>query len=196
MPFNEEKLIRWSSIIATLGTSILAITALITVTVTLNAWKVQRESSRPYLSLKESPKVEVQSGLNLEFKFNNVGIHPAANLSSQTIVFEQRMEKPPIHNDRYDLVNEIPKDMSSSLVIALEPKEVDVSKPRLEPYYLVVYLEYKDPVVNHTYQQILFFKWNGVEGGLMQPVVHVEVREKEEILKYLNSKQIRLPVSV
>lgn len=193
MPFNEEKLLRWSSIIATIGTSILAITALITVTVTLNAWKVQRESSRPYLSLKESPKVEVQSGLNLEFKFYNVGIHPASNLSSQTIVFEDTMKNPPIHNDRYDLVNEIPKDMSSSLVIALEPKDVDISSSRLVPYYLVVYLEYKDPVINHLYQQVLFFKWNGIEGGSVQPVVHVEVREKEEIQKYLNSKQIVLP---
>jgi hypothetical protein len=193
MPFNEEKLIKWSSIIATFGTLILAITSLITLNVTLNAWKVERESSRPYLSLKESPKVELQSGLNLEFKFNNVGIHPAANLSSRTIMFEQNLKNPPIHNDRYDLVNEIPKDMSSSLVIALEPNEVDVSKAKLEPYYIVLSLEYKDPVIGKNYQQILFFKWNGMEGGNMQPVVHVEVNEKEQILKYLKEKQINLP---
>jgi hypothetical protein len=192
MPFNEEKLIKWSSIIATLGTSILAITALITVTVTLNAWKVQREVTRPYLSLKESPKVEIQYGLNFEFKFNNVGIHPASNLSSQTIVFDQELKNLPIHNDRYDLVNEIPKDMSSSLIIALDPKEVDASQPKLNPFYVVVRLEYNDPVINKLYRQILYFKWNGIDGGNLQPVVHVEVREKDSILKYLESKQINV----
>jgi hypothetical protein len=194
MPVNEKKLIKWSSIIATMGTSILAITALITVTVTLNAWKVQREAARPYLSLKESPKVEVQSGLNMEFRFNNVGIHPALNLSSQTIVFDQSLKNSPVHNDQYNLVNEIPKDMSSSLVIALDQNEVDVSQPKLDPYYIVVHLEYADPLINHHYSQTLYFKWNGIVAGNMQPVVHIEVSEKESILEYLKSKQINLSI--
>jgi len=194
MSFNEEKLMKWSSIIATLGTLILAITALITVTVTLNAWKVQREATRPYLSLKESPKVEVQSGLILEFKFNNVGTHPAMNLSSQTIVFDKGLKNSPVQNDQVNLANEIPKDMSSSLVIALESSEVDVSQPKIEPFYVVVHLEYLDPVINHQYRQTLYFKWNGIVGGSIQPVVHVQVREKENILEYLKSRQINLTV--
>lgn len=192
MSAKGEKLMKWSSIIATVGTSILAITALITVTVTLNAWKTQREASRPYLSLKESPSVQVQSGLNIEFKFNNVGIHPAVNLSSQTIVFAQDSFEAPIHNDKYDLVNEIPKDMSSSLVIALDPKEVDVSQPSVRPYYIVVHLKYLDPLIDHSYQQTLYFKWSGIESGGVQPIVHVEVREKEKILDYLKAHQISL----
>ncbi len=194
MAFNDEKLMRWSSIIATLGTLILAITALITVTVTLNAWKVQREATRPYLSLKESPMVEIQPGLNLEFKFNNVGTHPAMNLSSQTIVFDQGLKNPPVHRDQLNLANEIPKDMSSSLVIALDLSEVDISQPKVEPYYVVVHIEYTDPVINNQYRQTLYFKWNGINGGNVQPVVHVEVRERDNILEYLKSKQINLTV--
>jgi hypothetical protein len=185
---------KWSSIIATIGTLVLAITALITVTVTLNAWKVQREATRPYLSLKESPMVEIQSGLNFEFKFNNVGTHPAMNLSSQTIVFDQGLKNPPVHKDQLNLANEIPKDMSSSLVIALNLSEVDISQPKIEPYYVVVHIEYTDPVINNQYRQTLYFKWNGINGGNIQPVVHVEVRERDNILDYLKSKQINLTV--
>lgn len=192
MALKGEKLIKWSSIIATLGTSILAITALITVTVTLNAWKVEREAARPYLSLKESPKVELQSGLNLEFKFNNVGIHPVVNLSSQTIVFNQSLDVAPIHHDQYNLVNDIPKDMSSSLVIVLDQSEVDVSLAQIEPYYIVVHLEYSDPLINEQYRQTIYFKWNGKIGGVIQPVVHIELKEKESILEYLKSRQINL----
>lgn len=192
MALKGEKLIKWSSIIATLGTSILAITALITVTVTLNAWKVEREAARPYLSLKESPKVELQSGLNLEFKFNNVGIHPVVNLSSQTIVFDQSLDVAPIHHDQYNLVNDIPKDMSSSLVIELDQSEVDVSLSQIEPYYIVVHLEYSDPLINEQYRQTIYFKWNGKIGGVVQPVVHIELKEKESIQEYLKSRQINL----
>lgn len=192
MAFNEEKLIKWSGILAACGTMTLAITALITVCVTLNAWKVQREAARPYLSLKESPKVEVQSGLSFEFKFSNVGVHPAVNLSSQTLVFDHNLADPPIHNDQYNLVNEIPKDMPASLVIALDTKEVDVSQPNIDPYYIVVYMSYADPLINRRYQQTLYFKWNGIEGGAMQPVVHIETREKERITEYLKARQINL----
>lgn len=192
MAFNEEKLIKWSGILAACGTMTLAITALITVFITLNAWKVQREAARPYLSLMESPKVEVQPGLSLEFKFSNVGVHPAVNLSSQTLVFEQGLADPPTHNDQYNLVNEIPKDMPASLMIGLDTQEVDVSQPNIEPYYIVVYMSYADPLINRVYHQILYFKWNGIEGGRIQPVVHIEMREKERISEYLKARQINL----
>lgn len=187
-----EKFAKWSSIIATIGTSILALTATITVTVTLNAWKIDRESSRPYLSLQESPKVELKSGLKFEFKFNNVGIHPAVNLASRSIVFEQELNNNPIQNDPYYLVNEIPQDMSSSLVIALDSYEVDISEPDVRPYYIVVHLEYADPIINQQYQQTLYYRWDGIDRGEVQPVVHVEVREKENIDGYFDSQKINI----
>lgn len=188
----SDKFAKWSSIIATVGTCILALTATITVMVTLNAWKIDRESSRPYLSLQESPKVEIKSGLRFEFKFNNVGIHPAVNLASRTIVFEQRLQDKPIQNDPNYLVNEIPQNMNSSLVIALDSYEVDISESDVSPYYIVLHLEYADPIINHNYQQTLFYKWNGIDRGEVQPIVHVEVQEKENILKYFESQKVNI----
>lgn len=184
---KEDKLLKWSSIIATVGTAVLAMTALITVYVTLNAWKIQREDARPYLSLKESPQVESYKEVQFEFKFNNVGTHPAENLSSQTIIFEQNLQSAPIHNERYDLVNEIPKDTSSSLVIALEPRELTSN-----PYYIVVLLKYGDPVIKQDYQQSLLLKWNGIKEGKAQPIVHVQTQEKDKIMLYLQKNQVNL----
>lgn len=192
MSGKEGKFLKWSSIIATVGTAIIALTALITVFVTLNAWKVQREAARPYLSLKESPQVEVKDGVQLEFKFTNVGVHPAVNLSSQTLVFEQNLQQKPIHNERYDLVNEIPKDTSSSLVIALTPKEISPSSEYASPYYLVVILQYFDPLINRQYQQTLFLKWHGIKEGKGQAIVHVQVQEKDKITNYLKANQVNI----
>jgi len=188
----SDKFTKWSSIIATLGTCILAITATITVTVTLNAWKVDRESSRPYLSLQESPKVQLKSGLQLEFKFTNVGIHPAVNLASRTVLFAQRLEATPVHNEPNYLVNEIPQNMNSSLVIVLDSYEVDVKEIEVEPYYVVLYLEYFDPIINQHYSQTLYYKWNGIDQGEVQPIVHVERKEKEKILEYFKVQNIKL----
>lgn len=192
MPVNDDKLLKWSSIIATVGTATLALTALITVYVTLNAWKVQREAARPYLSMKESPQVEVKDGVQFEFKFNNVGIHPAENLSSQSIVFEESLNQKPVHNDRYDLVNEIPKDTSSSLVIALTPQEVSLTSTEASPYYLVVLLQYSDPVINKQYKQSLLLKWNGMKEGKALAIVHVQAKDKDKIKNYLQQNQVTL----
>lgn len=192
MSNKGDKFLEWSSIIATVGTAIIALTALITVFVTLNAWKVQREAARPYLSLKESPQVEVKDGVQFEFKFNNVGIHPAVNLSSQTLVFEQSLDQKPVHNERYDLVNEIPKDTSSSLVIALTPQEIGLPSGNVSPYYLVVILQYFDPLINRKYQQTLFLKWHGIKDGKDQAIVHVQVQDKDKIINYLKANQVNL----
>lgn len=187
-----DKFTKWSSIIATIGTCILALAATITVTVTLNAWKIDRESSRPYLSLQESPKVELKSGLRLEFKFNNVGIHPAVNLASRTIVFQEDLQNKPIQNDPNYLVNEIPQNMNSSLVIALDSYEVDISESDVSPFYIVLHLEYADPIINQNYEQTLYYRWNGIDRGEVQPVVHVEVHEKESIINYFKAKGIKI----
>lgn len=187
-----DKFTKWSSIIATIGTCILALTATITVTVTLNAWKIDQESSRPYLSLQESPKVELKSGLRFEFKFNNVGIHPAVDLASRTIFFAQELQDKPIQNEPNYLVNEIPQNMNSSLVIALDSYEVDISELDVSPYYIVLHLEYADPIINHNYQQTLYFLWNGIDRGEVQPIVHVEVREKESIIDYFKIQDIKM----
>ncbi|MGE4274130.1 MAG: hypothetical protein AB7E31_14915 [Desulfitobacterium sp.] len=192
MGYYGEKFAKWSSIIATIGTSILAITATITVTVTLNAWKIDRESSRPYLSLQESPKIEAKSGLSMEFKFNNVGIHPVVNLASRTLVIEQELKNKPLQNDTYYLANEIPQNMASSLLIKFKSYEVDSSEPDVRPYYIVLYLEYTDPFINQKYQQTLYYRWDGIARSEVQPVVHVEVWEKESILDYLENQKVEV----
>lgn len=187
-----DRLGKWSSIIATLGTMTLAITATITVFITLNAWKIDRESARPYLSLQDSPKVEDKSGLSFEFKFSNVGTHPAINLASRTLVFLQNMDEPPIHDDQYHLVNEIPKNMTTSMVIALESLEVADYELERNPSYIVVHLEYEDPITKGQYTQTLYYRWDGIEGGDLKSAIHVEVKEMEWITQYFKRHNINI----
>ncbi len=189
-----DRLGKWSSIIATIGTMTLAITATITVFITLNAWKVDRESARPYLSLQDSPKVEEKSGLSFEFKFSNVGTHPAINLASRTLVFLQEMEQLPLHDDQYHLVNEIPKDMTTSMVIALESSEVADFELDRNPTYIVVHLYYEDPIIKGQYTQTLYYRWDGREGEDLKPVIHVEVKEMEWITQYFKRHKIDIDV--
>lgn len=182
--------IKWSSIIGTGATSVLAITALITVYLTVTSWKVQQETTRPYFVLKESPKVELGNELSLELRFNNVGIHPALNLSSETVVFDEQLSARPVYSDESSIVNEIPKDGASSLVVTIPSDEIYSKQLNISEHYVVVDLQYADPILNKSYNQTIYMKWNGVREGKMQPIIHVQVDEKNKIIEYFQKYNI------
>lgn len=181
---------KWSTIIATTATSVLAITALITVYLTVAAWKVQQETTRPFFVLKESPKVELGNELSLELRFNNVGVHPAVNLSSETVVFDEQLSAEPVYLDEASIVNEIPKDASSSLVLVIPGEEIYPKQFNIDAHYVVVDLQYTDPILNRSYNQTIYMKWSGVREGKLQPIVHVQVDEKDKISQYFQEHNI------
>lgn len=189
---EKKRFWQWSNVIATLSTTVLALTALITVYLTLAAWKAQQESARPYFVLQESPLVELGEELSFELKFTNVGTHPAANLSSETVVFEESLAGRPLHHDEAAIVNEIPKDSSSSLVLTVPETAMNQGQYNMNPHYVVVDLHYVDPILDKAYKQLIYLKWNGVIEEEIQPTVHVRVAEEENISAYFQQNGIDL----
>ena len=189
---NKKRLLKWSNIIATTATTVLALTALITVYLTVAAWKAQQETARPYFILKESPKVDLGTELSFELKFTNVGMHPAKDLSSETIVFDEGLTGKPIHHDESAIVNEIPKDSSSSLVMFIPSEEVYPKQFNINAHYVVVDIHYADPILKKSYSQLIYLKWNGVQEEKMQPTVHVRVEEMNKIDDYLKKRDINI----
>jgi len=189
---SKKRFLKWSNIIATIATTVLALTALVTVYLTVAAWQAQQETARPYFILQESPKVDLDNELSFELKFTNVGMHPAVNLSSETVVFDDRLTGKPIHHDESAIVNEIPKDSSSSLVMIIPSDEIYPKQFNINAHYVVVDLRYSDPILKKSYSQSIYMKWNGVQEEKMQPIVHVRVEEKGKILDYFQKSGIDL----
>lgn len=190
MEKSKGRFSQWISIIATMATTVLALTALITVYLTVTAWKVQQETERPYFILKESPKINLGDELSFELKFNNVGVHPAVNLSSKTIIFDEQLSVTPIYNDETSIVNEIPKETASSLVVTIPSEEIYPKQLDIGANFIVIDLHYTDPILKKVYSQTNYMKWNGVKEGQLQPVVHVRVDEKESIMNYFQKHKI------
>ena len=188
IPDKKDKSPAWISILATLGTTVLAISSLITVYVTITAWREEREAARPYLTVKESPRVDMGEGVSFEIKFTNSGVHPASNLSSKSLVFAQDLAHDPVHHEEFDLANEIPNNNVSSLVINLDPQ--DQANAPTTPVYIVVDLQYSDPILSKDFNQTIYLKWNGISKGQPQPVAHVQVMERDKILQYFKNKHI------
>lgn len=181
----------WSGIIITISTVIFAFVSIVSVFISYTTWQTQREAARPYFTFKESPSIKLTDELSFEFKFINVGIHPATNLSSKTIVFDEHLLQGPILVDDYTVVNDIPKDTTTSLLVRL--KSTDNLQTDINPQFIVIYLSYVDPITRIIYNETIFTKWAGVMDQKPQPLIHVEASEKQKILNYLESHQLLAP---
>lgn len=190
MPSKKEW--DWSTTIVTYSTVIFAIVSLITAYITITSWRTQRQADRPYFSVKNSPQVVLQKGVTFEFEFTNVGKHAAADLVSNTYVFDQSLNLKPVHVDEYALINDIPRETTTRLMIQLATQEIPLPEEDVRPQYLVIHLSYTDPVLNQSYQQALFMKWAGVVDGKAQPLIYAQTSEKDKILNYLRSHHLKV----
>ncbi|MBC2723673.1 MAG: hypothetical protein HGJ97_13490 [Desulfosporosinus sp.] len=187
MSWNIKKW-NWSGNMVTASTAIFALVSIISVYISITTWQTQREAARPYFTFLESPTIHLaeELGFEFEFKFKNVGTHPATNLFSRTLVFEQQMLQKPILIDDYTVVNDIPRDTTTSLLLTLNNQDL-VEAPNLNPHFIIICLRYVDPIVHKSYTQTIYLKWAGVIAGRQQPLIHVEMSEKESILNYLKT---------
>lgn len=173
----------WSGTIVTISTAIFAFVSIVSSFITVNTWQTQREAARPYFTFKESPSIQLTDKLSFEFKFNNVGVHPATNLSSRSIVFDENLLREPTFVHDYTVVNDIPRDTNTSLLLSI--KCTDFLQPDINPHFLVISLSYADPITRNKYTQTIYTKWPGVIAQKPQPLIHVEASQKQLILTYL-----------
>lgn len=178
----------WSGAVVTLSTAIFAFVSLVSVFISVTTWQTQREDARPYFTFKESPVIHLTEGLSFEFKFNNVGNHPATNLTSKTIVFEENLLHEPVLVDEYAVVNDIPRDTTTSLLLNIMSN--DFIRADINPHFIIICLSYSNPITGKLYTQTIYTKWTGVRAKKPQPIIHVEVSEKQEILNYLKSHNL------
>jgi len=171
-----------SNILVTLTTLIFAVSSMITVIISLSAWKEERESVRPYLTLS-SPVIAFENdSLLFSFELCNVGLNPAASLHCQTTFLDCNPDSPLLHEDQYSMSNIISRNAGEKLTIKIDSNS---SAFMARNIYLVISLKYTDPVLEREHEQIMYFKWPGMEDGKPAHVYHASKDDRELILNYL-----------
>ena len=175
-----------SELMMTLTTLIFVITSVITVYISLSAWNEERESVRPYLTFHNSPEVYLDNQhLVFKFGFYNVGLHPAASFHSHTLIVDSDLEIQPLHNDQFSLVNYIPQNTTTTLIIKIDLEPTAVNTEYTGPHYIVINLKYSDPILEREHEQIIYLRWDGIDHGKLQPIFHCSREEKDLILEYI-----------
>lgn len=190
MSLKKKNFANYTSLIATIATAILAITALITVYITVSAWREEREANRPYFTFKDSPQVILNKSPQFELEFTNVGEHPAVDLWSKSLIFNANLKEEPVADDEYAVVNDIPKNASATLLIGLDRLQKQAQEGNVAAHFIVIDLHYRDPIINEKFEQTLYIKWNGMQKGQVLPTNHAEEEEKKVILQYFEQNKI------
>lgn len=176
-----------SNIFITVTTLIFAITSLITVYISLSAWKEEREAVRPYLTFQSSPQVYFNAANQLvfSFKFTNVGLHPASSLHCQTVIVNCSLDDKPLHTDQHSLVNNIPQNSPTDLIIVMDSSSKGIDKKNITSHYIIINLKYTDPILEKDHEQILYLRWGGISNGKINLIFHASRDDKNNLVNYL-----------
>lgn len=177
-------------IISTLSGLIAAIVALITVYIAISSLQKENQYKRPYFTI-EKPGIKVLPGAppyRMQITLYNTGVHPAIDLVGTIKILEYTLDKKPQFDFEFSVANDIPHDSPT-------PWYNDgVMLPNdLKKQYVVLNIEYGDPILKDSFSQSFYMKWDGIQNGITHPdFVHVNIEERENIKKYF--KKIGIPV--
>lgn len=171
------------AVVAAISGAVAAIAALLTVYHARTAWKEQIGANRPYFTianpgiklLPQSPPYRIQ------ITMENIGVRPAYDLFGKIYIIDKNLKSDPQFTFDFSIANEIPHETPTPWYN--DTLQLQTNVP---PQYIVLAIKYKDPVVNKSFPQIFFMKWDGVTNGQAHPdFVHVSKAEKQKIGDHL-----------
>lgn len=158
-----------------------------TVTTSWKSLEEDKKSKRPYFISVNSGVKEQEPRLGSLFRIQipiqNIGIHPAANVTRRIIIIEVsstgELKQSYILADD-ELSGELPQG-----IINFWTKNVpDVRIPLINTKYIVMLIKYKDAILGNTYSQKFYMKWHGDpegKGYVRYLFEHVIVNEANSI---------------
>ena len=157
--------------------------SLIIVFHTLSVWKEQERSNRPYFTLQEPGIKELPKNKDyrVQLTFYNIGKRPAINFEGEIFLMNQNLKEKPYQKIKFSVGNDIPINIPTPWYF----DGLELLK-EMNPIYIVVKVNYEDPITNEEYPQDFFMKWDGVvEGETMLDFTHVSIDDKNKIKEVL-----------
>lgn len=172
------------TIIAVFSGTVASISALLIVLNLMATWKEQIESNRPYFTITKRSIIQLPQSpqYHLQFIIENIGVRPAYDLYGKIFIIDKNVLGKPNYSFDFSIADVIPANApipwnSDTLLL-----------PRnLPAQYIVLAIEYSDPIAKKILDQIFYMKWNGViEDKPDSNFVYVSMKEKMKIVNRIN----------
>jgi len=169
----------WASVSAISG-AVAAIAAFRTVRQSRVSSQEQIRAHRPYFKISHpritpNPKTTPPSFLyKVQLSIKNIGARPATKWIGQIHIINQDLKTPPEYKSVFSIATDVPPTGEH------EWWKNDLFIQDGVPLYIVLAIQYTDPIVKETFSQIFWFQWlGGVEDD--PQLMHISVEAKEEI---------------
>lgn len=158
---------------------IASISALISINLTYQSNKKERESKRPYFTIKAPGFKQLDKCLRFQITFFNCGVNTAHSFKGEIRIFDINFENE-IKID-IDVVNDIPKDIPTPYY-----NDSIILNTEMPKHYIFCNIFYNDTISHKKYNQIFFMKWDGVKNGKFLPDFnHVNSQEKKLVEDFI-----------
>ena len=169
--------------VSTFFVAIAAIASLIAVSHSIKVWNEQKELNRPYFTIVEPgfKKLPESPPYRIQITLMNNGVRSAYDLYGKFLSLDINLTSEPNEEINFSIANEIQANNPT-------PYFNDTIEfcNNESPQYIVVGINYYDPILKQSFTQKFFMKWNGVKNGKMYPdFFHISKEEKKKIEEYL-----------
>ena len=162
-----------------LSGAVTSIVALFIVIYIITTWKEQIESNRPYFTITKPGIIKLPQSTRhrIQITMENIGVRPAYDLYGKIFIMDEKLRSEPQFALELSIANEIPAKTPTPW----HDESLQLSK-NVPPQYIVLAIEYSDPILKKSFDQTFYMKWNGViEGQPDSNFVYVSMDEKLKI---------------
>jgi hypothetical protein len=144
----------------------------------------QLQAGRPYIKL-DNPGV-IQNPLRFRFAYQNVGVRPARDLRMGLWVFSQSLNEDPVSEKHTSFANEVPIEVGTQWTLP-----TTINGENLPSMYVILLLEYLDPITGERFIQPYYMKWDSLKNGQLDLDFEIaSLEDKTRILSYLANRNL------
>lgn len=177
----------WSAI-SSMCAVITVVIAFYSIRMTISDRKKDRETSRSYFAIYEPgiKKLPESPPYRIQITFSNIGRHPSDGLEGNIFFIDASLQSKPESIIPLSVANDIPPNSPT-------PWHYDnfIPPKNMPKKYIVVLIEYYDPILKKEFNQPFFMKWDGVKDGFTHPdFTYITKSERKKIKDYLKMRKL------
>lgn len=181
-------------IISYVSQAMMVVIALWTIVHTTNAWQQERLSKRAYITFLRGDKnleplnvinydaVSKKVDLKINLLLRNIGNNPATDLFLKVYFIDKKSMKIFKYTKTY-VSNGLPRE------VVFDP-EIFLSGPDTwEEFFIVLYLDYVDPIINKPFNDYFIQSFTGIKNGSisLHPTVPITKEDENLLLKLIRN---------
>lgn len=166
----------WTAITA-FAAAVAALAALLTGYFTSSSWQEQQKTTRPYFSITDQSIRVYPDAYKFYFALKNVGIHPASDTEVKFCWSSEHITGDPACE-----VFDMTKEVIGQSVSQAEAIRIRVPRSKDDIDFVVLALNYQDPIREKPFQQTYFMRLVPKADGKSFFLLYLSKQEKDKIL--------------